>query len=256
MWYPTPYYKEFFAYLTTLPHLWWGQKIDASRWKFNTPLLDFQKNQREVHLLGAGKAFVECIYITGGVSANAPVSDTIDMRVIFSSGRFYLWYASFLLRVTWKNIRRKRAHKPLYSISVAQSLDNTAVPVRRLQDDPVWIWYMLLHLIPVYLKYENNATRIYEQNSRLDSYFPQFPGQSLIWANCETMTWSSSVKKGLENALSGIWWTICNAVMYIWYHIYARCTQNSHEFFLKTSYWKFPDIYETILLKRKAIWRK
>lgn len=256
MWYPTPYYKEFFAYLETVPHLWWGQKIDVSRWKFNQPLLDLQQQQREIQLLWAKQPFIEGIYITGDTSANAVHTDSIDLRVVVSVWRYYLWYIWLKCRMAWKNIRRKHNQKPVYNILTVQSEDNLAVPVKWLQDDPVWIWYMMLHLIPLYIKYENNATRIYDENPRLSSYFPQFPGQSLIWSWCQTVMWSHKTKEVLENILSGYFWIFCDACMYICYHIYARCSRNRHEYFLSSSYRKFPDQYESILLKRKAMWKR
>jgi len=256
-WYPTPFYKEYFAYEKEISVLWWWQKIDISRGKISWPLLQAQSLHTDLQKICSRIPFVESLSLMWEVTFNPVKASYIDLWVVMSTWRFYIPFLLCSIYIYRLNIRRKRAKLIPLRISVSQSSHSMEIPVKWLQKDTVWIWYTLLHVVPIYAKFQNILNNLYTSNIWLQKYFPQFTWHYQIASWCSCLIGSSTFKNKLENLLSWYVWSFFNNVCFGIYKCRSYIDRNKmSKNYFANSYRELPTNLESLLVKRKTLSRK
>lgn len=208
--YPVPYLKDFFAY-----KLWWSDKkrIKSEFWS------DFSWNRKSVLLsdflafiekwnwLYPNSPFVKEIFLVNSITFNALKSTSdIDLFVVVQKGRVRT--ARLIMSLFMMLFKIKRTQKSEYKkfcLSFFVDENHCNLEPLLLDEKDIYLPYRVAHLVPLYQ--EKITNKIFEENSWITRFLPQFPMMQTIFLWNQIITGRWIFKRLVEKIFKWKLWT-------------------------------------------------
>lgn len=210
--YPIPFNRDIFWYFWEWESLWGGVWFEISRAKLSEHIQTARRDYRFWWVVWMIVPFVEAVYITWSSSFNVwDAKEPLHIGVVLSRWRFWRWYLCVHVYVMLANIVQRIRWSTRVRIDRALSEQDTSLLSYRQGEYDVWSVYMVAHTSLRYQKYSSMPRSLYTTNSRICSYLPQHPLQSVISCGQELVSGKSRAWRYVEKIvgvfwLSWVWW--------------------------------------------------
>lgn len=235
--------------------------MTLSRWKANSSLEQAQKVVKKRWWVWRHIPFIEMICLTWEASFNSSsMTDTVWLWIVTSKNR--MW--SSLIRVhilhNIMNYFLTRAELPAFKIFAVQAEDSLDIQMIKEKQFDIIPIYQLAHLSVLYRKFDTFSRSIFDQNSWVQDYLPNFPNQFIIWTWVEIVSWKSKLSRLLESLLSWILWDISEFIAkkmaiysFVLYKIFKNTNLRIIDNLVRRDYWNKQKISLSWKVTRKWI---
>lgn len=206
MGYPLPLEKDFFAYHSK-KKIWFSSHFSCFSRKEKSDIMnEFLAFLKKWKFLYCNFPFVEEIFLANSISFNALKENSdIDLFVITKQGR--IWTARFIMSLILRSFWLKRtANNEYQRFCLSFFIDRKKMNLESLllHEKDIYLPYWIAHLVPLYQEQKN--TTLFEQNTWILRFLPNFPLQQVISLDWKIQEGKGKIKTCLEFLLSGKFW--------------------------------------------------